>query len=160
MILQELKVSPILAALAITYGGSSHPNYLDEEVAMPSAEGSSLLRAVSDSADGSPLIAVTSLSDAPQQVTLRCLGENGRNGSRSLDLAANSTVVTRACTNLSTSESDLETVLEQRKETESGPIGIALVPTLCQDPLLLSRLPLIGGMSRTSSAQLLSLIPK
>lgn len=44
----------ITAALSMTRL-SSPPNYIDEELAMPSAEGSQVLRAVADKGDGSPI---------------------------------------------------------------------------------------------------------
>jgi hypothetical protein len=44
----ELKGMPIAAQLSITFSGSREPNFIDEEIAMPSAEGSAVLRAAAD----------------------------------------------------------------------------------------------------------------
>ena len=48
----DLKGMAIAAQLSMTYQGSSHATYIDEETAMPSAEGSQILRAVADRALG------------------------------------------------------------------------------------------------------------
>src|SRR5581483_6873184 len=64
----------VVASLSLTRQSSSIPNYIDEELAMPSAQGSNILRAVSDKGNGSPLVAVTSLSDTVQNIQVRCLG--------------------------------------------------------------------------------------
>src|SRR6266487_601888 len=74
----DLKGMSIGAQLSMTYQASSDPNYIDEEAAMPSADGSQVLRGVADRAQGSPLIAISSLSEMSQQVLVECLGEIGR----------------------------------------------------------------------------------
>jgi len=78
----------ILGQLSLTYHASEQPNYIDEEIAMPSAQGSQTLRAVADPGEGSPLVAITNLSEAGQHVAIQCLSEKGQNFSKSVDLLA------------------------------------------------------------------------
>jgi hypothetical protein len=59
----SLQGMAISAQLSMTFTGDNNTSYIDEEVAMPNAEGSQTLRAVTDESDGSPLVAITSLSD-------------------------------------------------------------------------------------------------
>ncbi len=89
--------SGLLAALSLTHRGSP-ATYFDEELAMPSMEGSSVARGVADDAGGgTPITAITSLSNSPQNVTLSCVPENGVVRQRTLELGPNQTLLTRPC---------------------------------------------------------------
>lgn len=130
VILQNTMIqsSAVLGALEITYRGSSHPSFLTEEVAMPNPEGSSVLRGVTDSSDGTPLLALASLSDASQEITVQCQQKNGTIGSQVIKLPASATILTRACTNLSAAHStDLSSLLEAPKSSNQESTGIELI---------------------------------
>jgi len=107
----DLKGMSIGAQLSMTYQASSDPNYIDEEAAMPSADGSQVLRGVADRAQGSPLIAISSLSEMSQQVLVECLGEQETTSSKSVQLLAGETVVVEACAERIVPGADFETIL-------------------------------------------------
>ncbi len=120
-----LKGMTILASLSITYSGSSEPNYIDEEVSMPSAKGSQTLRAVADTTEGSPLVAITNLLNSRQNVSVKCFGENVA-ASKLVDLRPEETVVTEACARRTVHGGDFETVVGGANDNPAGPVGIAL----------------------------------
>lgn len=118
----------IAAQLSMTYFGSSEPNYIDEEVAMPMPDSSQILRAVADSGDGSPFVAITSLSNAIQHVTVSCLGETREASSKQVPLAPNATFIGPACAP-NGSETSLPNLDEPRPATDpnhQSSTGIAL----------------------------------
>jgi hypothetical protein len=120
-----LKAMSILASLSITYSGSGEPSYIDEEISMPSAESSQTLRAVADATDGPPLVAITSLSTASQNVTVKCFSQ-GATTSKTVDLRAEETLLTEACGERTVHGGDFETVLKGVGDGPRGPAGIGL----------------------------------
>lgn len=122
----ELSHSMNLAQLEVTYRGAKNLNYLDEEVAMPNMESSGILRAVTDDANSSPIVAITELEGQPQNIQVECLGVAGRPAHQSLHLGANQTVLTEPCTGeIIGSESLLN--MPDSEERRSEPVGINLV---------------------------------
>ncbi|HVN20986.1 MAG TPA: hypothetical protein VMU05_19530 [Dongiaceae bacterium] len=93
----DLQGMTVAAQLLLTYGGSSQPNYLDEELEMLSADGSQMLRAVADRAIGSPLVAISSVSEMPQHIRVQCVTENGAAEAKTFVLTAGETIITEAC---------------------------------------------------------------
>jgi hypothetical protein len=87
----------MLAVLALTRHGITD-TYFDEELAMPSTDGSNVLRGVGDNATlGSPVVAMSSLSKEMQRVTVTCMREKGSSQVHAFDLAPNQTLLTEAC---------------------------------------------------------------
>lgn len=86
----------ITAVLSMTRLSSS-PNYIDQEISMPSAAGSQILRAAADRGEGSPIVAITSLSTMGQHVQVQCLAKNGIKVSKAVELSAGETLLTEAC---------------------------------------------------------------
>src|ERR1700736_4169922 len=117
----------ILAQLAMTYIGSSTPSYVDEETAMPSSDSSPMLRAVADSGYGSPVIAITSIAEASQNVVVECL-VGPKIHSKTVQLSAGETVVTDACSGRTVHGADLDAILNEQRDEQrrSQPAGIAL----------------------------------
>lgn len=122
----ELKGMSIAAQLSMTYRGPSKPVYIDEETAMPTAEGSQVLRAVSDKSDGTPLIAITSLTEIAQQVTIECFSETGQNSRATVELTAEQTLITSACMASTHRLEDLDSLFRRRSERAHGAFGIEL----------------------------------
>jgi len=85
----------VLAQLSVTHHGGN-TSFFDEELLMPSMEGSSTLRAVSDGGRSS-IVAITSLSANPQQVVVGCLEENRSLVTKSISLSPNQTTIVRPC---------------------------------------------------------------
>lgn len=86
----------ILAQLAITHHGAKE-QYFDEELAMPSAMGSSMLRAVADATGGAVVVSITNLaSNSVQSVTTVGIGE-GRPVTKAIRLEPNQTKFVRPC---------------------------------------------------------------
>src|SRR5262249_26348812 len=116
-----------VASLSITHAGSPVPNYIDEEVSMPSTLGSQTLRGVADAGDGSPLIAIASLADSGQRVLIECLGNGNQRFSKRVDLLPGETLITQACTERTTHGTDVAaTALPLAAQQHHGPLGIAL----------------------------------
>jgi hypothetical protein len=122
----DLKGMPIAAQLSLTYRASDEPNYIDEETSMPSAEGSQTLRAVADAGNGSPLLAITSLAESGQHILVDCIGENGSNFSKSIELLAEETLLTEACSDRTIHGGDYEAVSAAADDGLRGPVGVAL----------------------------------
>jgi hypothetical protein len=116
----------IAATLSMTYLGSADPNYIDEEIFMPSMMGSSVLQGVADRANGSPVIAISSLTGATQHVSVQCLGEHGASTTRQIELAAGETLITDACAGPDIHGSDFQSALGQMDDATHGPVGIRL----------------------------------
>lgn len=118
--------SAIAAALSMTYRTAPQPNYIDEELGMPSMSVSQVLRGVADSGSLSPLAAITSLSESVQHVTIQCLSGDGEQLSKVVELTAGGTVLTEACKNSAEHSDDLETVSKSDKGPSNGPFGMTL----------------------------------
>jgi hypothetical protein len=121
----------IISALALTHHGVTD-TYFDEELAMPSMDGSTILRGVADSATGSPIVAISSLATTSQRVTVTCFVEQGRPITRILELSANQTVLERPCNasrrfgflsaaDVSSTEAD-----EDKEGSDRRAIGVAI----------------------------------
>ena len=121
----DLKGPAILAALSITYGAREEPNFLDEELAMPMPTDSQVLRGVADRGEGSPLIAVTSLSDTEQHVGIQCIGLNGVRFSKTVSLPAGGTVFTEACSERS-GDALMSAAEDERNDQGRSSAGIEL----------------------------------
>ena len=85
----------ILGQLSLTHYGA-RTSFFDEELSMPSMEGSSTFRAVSE-AERLSAVAITSLSQSSQEVTISCIQEAQAPVTRRISLGANQTVIVRPC---------------------------------------------------------------
>ena len=89
----------VTAVLSMTRMSTFPSNYINQELAMPTGDGSQTLRAVADAEEGSPIISITSLSEIPQHVQVRCLRTTGKSFNKTITLSANETLLTEACSN-------------------------------------------------------------
>lgn len=87
----------VASQLLITNHRGELPAYADEELAMPSMQGSNLLRGVADDAVGTALLAVTNIDPSPQRVTLRCISEEREYSPATINVAANATSLVSNC---------------------------------------------------------------
>jgi hypothetical protein len=126
-----IKQSPALAGpsiagvLSMTYLGSASPNYLDEEPSVLSTTGSRVVQGVADRANGSPLVAISSSSAAPQHVDIECLGEHGVRASKQIELAPGETFIADACSSQD-EPGDPGAVMQHLDQDAHGPVGIQL----------------------------------
>jgi hypothetical protein len=116
----------ITAVLSMTRLSPSQPNYIDQEISMPSAAGSQILRAVADKGEGSPIVAITSLSTVEQHVQVQCLGKNDKKLSKAVVLSAGETLLTSACSEETLHGADFQSFAGDFRDEPQGPIGIAL----------------------------------
>src|SRR5579864_40943 len=116
----------ILGQLSMTYRTSQEPSYIDEEIAMPSAEGSQTLRAVADSGEGSPLVSVSNLSAEGQHVTIKCVGGGDGNFRKSEFLLSGETLLTEACSERTVHGDRIESFSHPQSEAPHGPVGISI----------------------------------
>ena len=70
---------------------------VDEELPMPTMQGSTVLRRVADSAGASAVVAIGSLSGTIQHVTVSCLMERGTATNHVFDLLPNQTLLAKPC---------------------------------------------------------------
>lgn len=69
------KRAALVAQLSMTLHKGSQSSYLEEEFGMPTMHGSTVLQGVASQTRNLPLIAITSISDAPQTIHASCVGE-------------------------------------------------------------------------------------
>jgi hypothetical protein len=93
----NLRGMAVAAQLLLTKSISSLPSYVDEELAMPAISGSATLRGVADEAAGTALIAITSIVNWEQHVTLRCLSEKAEPKPATITIAPYATSVVSSC---------------------------------------------------------------
>jgi hypothetical protein len=122
----DLKGPAIMSSLSLTYLNPQQPNFIDEKLALPTPADSQILRGVADSSDGSPKVAVTSLSNAVQHVAIQCLGPNGVAFSKTVTLTAGQSILTEACSSGNSSEADLELPSQASQGAPSHATGISL----------------------------------
>jgi hypothetical protein len=117
----------IAAALSMTYRTQPELNYIDEELAMPSMEGSQISRAVADSGEGSPIVAITSLAESVQRVKIECVLPAGVRFSKTVELKPGETLLTEACAAETTHGFDFQAVWNGAKSTpHRDAVGISL----------------------------------
>jgi hypothetical protein len=116
----------ILGQLSMTYHASDRESFVDQEISMPNAQGSQTLRAVANSGEGSPLVAISNLSDMPQHIAISCLPENGQSFSKSVALSAGETLLTESCSDRTIHGATIESFPAYENDAPHGPIGISL----------------------------------
>lgn len=144
----------IASQLLLTRSRGALPSYVDEELAMPSVSGSRTLRGVADNAAGMALLAVTSIVNWEQHVTLRCLSEKLEHSPAILTLAPNATSLVSNCSGQTTTdlESYQQSISQYPQEgiqgyelvTDGGPGAIAafgLAPHLRNQDVVFSAIP-------------------
>ena len=96
---QDVRITGVglLAQLSMSSYASATPAYLEEEFAMPEANGSHLLRSVVSESIQPPTVAITSLIDQPQTLTVTCLDKNSPAPIRHA-VAPHATLLVEACT--------------------------------------------------------------
>lgn len=117
----------IVGTVAMTRLASLSPSYVDEEPNVPNASGSQTLRGVADSGNGSPAVAIASLTNVPQHVIVTCLTAGAPPASKTLTLSPSQTLLTPACTSDVTQGLDFDGYLANLTATPHGPLGISLV---------------------------------
>jgi len=118
----NLKGTTVYAQVLLTNHGGALPSYVDEELAMPSMNGSSILRGVADESIDSALIAVTNISEIAQHVSLRCLTQKGDMKPKLFTIAPAATVLISSCSGATAIniESYLQSVSTRQGSTVQG----------------------------------------
>ena len=123
---EGLQGAAINAQLLLTDNRNSTLAHIDEELAMPSAEGSSMLRGVVDEADGPPILAIVNLVAKTQIVEVRCLSEKSRSSVAQISVAPHGTSLTSACSK--NVIGDLDAYLRALPHHEEGAVsGIEII---------------------------------
>jgi hypothetical protein len=125
----DLKGPAILGALSITYLKSPEGDFIDQELAMPRTDDSQVLRGVADAGEGSPLVAVTSLADTQQHVTVQCLNSNGFALPKNITVPAGATVLIDACTGRTLegeNSGEVDSFWKEDNDLSRNAMGIAL----------------------------------
>ncbi len=85
----------LLAQLSMALHTGSQSAFLEEEFGMPTPHGSAVLRGVASQTRNLPLVAITSISEAPQTITASCVGESA--SPSTIEVPAYGTAVVQAC---------------------------------------------------------------
>jgi hypothetical protein len=120
----ELMGMAVAGQMTMTYRKYPQPSYIDEETAMPSAEGSQELHGVADAGDGPPLLSVVNLSEAPQLVSVTCIPEHSPSSMRAVEMVPSGMAVFRACDEGDSHSSAIEEA--EAEHVHHGALGILL----------------------------------
>jgi len=144
----------VASQILLTEFRGSLPSYVDEELAMPSVSGSSTLRGVADQAAGTALLAITSIVNWEQHVTLRCLSETYEHKPVTITIAPYATSLVSNCAGqvVNDLESYQQSLAQHKEEgiqgyelvTDGGPAGISafgLAPHLRNQDVIFSAIP-------------------
>ena len=93
----QIKGPALLAQLSMTMHVGSQATYLEEEFGMPTPHGSAEVRGLASETKNLPLIAITSVSEAPQTIRATCIGESPTDPGAAIELPAYGTAVVHAC---------------------------------------------------------------
>jgi hypothetical protein len=102
----ELIGMTVASQLLITSYRGALPSYVDEELAMTNIDGSATLRGVADQAVGTAILAVSSVVNWPQHVTLHCLAQDLERRSVSITLPPQATTLFTSCSGQTASSLD------------------------------------------------------
>jgi hypothetical protein len=94
---EALKGMTVASQVLITRSRGARPSYIDEELAMTSVAGSQTLRAVADEGIAAALIAVSSVVDWDQHITVRCMSEQAESKPVTLTLQGQGTALISNC---------------------------------------------------------------
>ena len=124
----SLTATGIVGTVAITQLSSSVPHYIDEEPTKRGPSNSLTLHAVAGRSDGPSLVSITSLTAAPQHISVSCIGGGGPATPVSLTLGPNQTLLTPACTAAAEAnpDADLRWYAENLPHEDHPALGIAL----------------------------------
>jgi hypothetical protein len=122
----ELTGMAVLAQLSMTYSRNDKPAFIDEELAMPSPDGSAMLRAAGFSWNPDTLVAITSLSGGTQKVLTKCLTAGGIPRTNTLSLAPGATVLSRVCSGRADDSEDSGVSTGDRAQGQLGPVAVEL----------------------------------
>jgi len=122
---EELMGMAVAAQLTMTYHKYAQLSYIDEEVAMPSMEGSQELHGVADTGEGAPLVGIANLSESTQHISITCLAEHGPSSTRTVEVGGSATALVRGCQKGGSGTSfDLDE--DQAGRDHQGALGILL----------------------------------
>ena len=162
----------VAGQLLMTDTRGSVPTFIDEELAMPEAEGSNTLQAVTDQADGPPFLSITNTDTSPQFVTIQCFSQGDVRPTKEVEIPARGMTAVKACSEGSrTSLASYSAGIAERPEP--GVYGIqiegdgvqgtlaafALAPHLKGHDLIFSSVPFHDPMLSHSSEYVFAGVP-
>jgi hypothetical protein len=89
--------SALAGEVVVTFHGESKDLNIDEELLMPTMGLSHELRGLAIQAAASPVVSVSSTSDQPVQVTVKCTGERSKLVQSSFEISSHQIVTLRPC---------------------------------------------------------------
>jgi hypothetical protein len=93
----SIKGPALLAQLSMIMHGGIQEAFLEEEFGMPTMEGSAELRGLASETRNLPVVAIASLSEAPQTIAASCIADGKSLTTTKIDLPAYGTAVVHAC---------------------------------------------------------------
>ena len=120
----------IVGGLAISQASTGTHHYIDEELAMPmlampGISNSQMLRGVADSSDGSPLVAIASLTTLAQHISILCVS-GAQTQTSSVTVVPGQSLLVPACGTSPSSGADLHWYETNTPHSSYQAVGISL----------------------------------
>lgn len=121
---------PIGGQLSITSRAGSIPSYIEEEMLMPDEKTApGMFRTSALAVKGSPIIALKSLAQTTQTVTLECFSENAAPTKGTIQLPSGESVLVAACDVSQTGRAALSEAMSENPAVDRGAVGVAITTT-------------------------------
>lgn len=121
---------PIAGQLSITSHIGSAPSYIEEELLMPDEKTTpGMYRASALAVQGSPIIALKSLAQSTQTVTLECYSEKTAPTKGTLQLASGESILVAACDVSQTGRAAISEAVSDNPAVNRGSVGVSITTT-------------------------------
>lgn len=121
---------PIGGQLSITTRAGAIPSYIEEELLMPDEKTSpGMFRTAALAVKGSPIVALKSLAQTAQTITLECFSEKAAPTKGTVQLAAGESVLVAACDVSQTGRAAITEAMSGHPALDRGAVGVAITTT-------------------------------
>jgi hypothetical protein len=127
---QPVPGMPIGGQLSITSRAGSIPSYIEEEMLMPDEKTTpGIYRTSALAVNGSPIIALKSLAQTTQTVTLECLSEKAGPTKGTVQLSSGESILVAACDVSQTGRAAIAEAMSDNPAVDRGAVGVAITTT-------------------------------
>jgi hypothetical protein len=127
---QPMPGMPIGGQLSITSRAGSIPSYIEEEMLMPDEKTTpGMYRTSALAVKGSPIMALKSLAQTTQTVTLECFSEKAAPTKGTVQLPSGESIIVAACDVSQTGRAALSEAMSDNPAVDRGAVGVAITTT-------------------------------